>query len=76
MIVDEKLVESYERMFDMPGWRAFMDGLQEQYKVLCDISTIAPGETLEVRQAKLGVLTRVMSFETAVVQAIAESLRD
>lgn len=72
-ISDEKLVENYERMFDMPAWRAFTGGLQEQYTALCNITTMAEGETLEARKARLEVLSTVISFEPTVRAMVTES---
>lgn len=75
-ITDAKLIENYERMFDMPAWRAYTDGLVSQQQVLSDINTMAPDESLEVRKAKLSIITQVLSFETNVRSLVNEATRE
>lgn len=76
MITDEKLVDNYQYMFEMPAWKSFMASLDERIAVLDRVSTLEPGESMEVRQARLKELQFTRGFESLVRGLIHEAAQE
>ena len=58
--------EYYSRYFDLflhPGWKQFVEGIQDSLDEIADSRTIKDQRDLDFRQGQLRVLDHLLSFE-------------